>query len=89
MNFENLKPIKNYKLVRFETVELKTESGIITGINKSVIKDRPTSGVVIAEGPDSKHKLIGKKVYFENVSGVDLDKNHLILKEDSILGFEN
>lgn len=84
----NFKPIKNYKLVKAIIPELKTDSGIILKTNKSVILDRPTSGTVITEGPDSKENLLNKKVYFDITSGQDVCEGYIVLKEESILGYE-
>lgn len=88
VDIKKFKPISDLVLVEFKPVELKTESGIITGINKSVVLDRPTFGVVIAQGANVKNDLVGKKVYFENIRGQDIDETHLVLSEDNILGYE-
>lgn len=89
-DIDNFIPLKDFKLVKFEKVEHITESGIITQVSKRVIDDRPTKGVVIKEGPESKYKLLGKTVYFDKTIGQDInyENGYLLLKEDSILGYE-
>lgn len=70
----------------------ETESGIIFETRVSVVQDRPTSGVVVAIGPESKYS-IGDFVYFEPNAGMDLamirqkdDEKYLLLYNKAIIG---
>lgn len=83
------KPLRNIVYVEIKEKELKTQTGIITKIHKSVLHDRPTEGKVIAVGPDVKNVKVNDYIYFENISGIDIDEKHLVLKEPTILGILN
>lgn len=85
----DFKPLRNIVYVEIKHKEFKTETGIITQLHKKVVQDRPTEGKVIAVGPDVKSVKVNDYIYFENISGIDIDKNHLVLKEPTILGILN
>ncbi|EPP4232741.1 hypothetical protein ACUPZ6_001213 [Campylobacter coli] len=86
INIENFKPLQDFVLIKTEPVKLETESGIITKIQKSNLYDRPTKGVVIKQGPKCKYNLINKTVQWDITKGQDVEKNYILLAEDSILG---
>lgn len=82
-----ISPIKNLVLVKFEPKKFESDTGIILKTQKRIVADRPTCGVIEALGPDADANLkVGDFVYFENISGQDIDANHLMLKDFTILG---
>lgn len=85
----DFKPLRDIVYVEIKEKKLETETGIITKIHKSALHDRPTEGKVIAVGPDVKNVKVNDYIYFEKISGIDIDKNHLVLKEPTILGILN
>lgn len=75
-----LKPInKNVYLKRIDA-ENKTASGLYLGTIKSDVE----TGLVLASASDLIK--VGEKVVFSKYSGPKIDDNHLIIKEDHILG---
>ena len=85
-----IKPIGNNILVQLNQVrDIKSDSGIIikTETQKSVVEDRQTNGKVIAIGDKVKDIKVNDIVYFETISGIDLDDNQIMLRENTILGY--
>lgn len=89
--FEKFRPLGDRVLVKRLEGEDKTSSGIYL---PDAAKDKPQTGVVLAVGPgkvqDGKLSPLAIKVndvvYFGKYSGTDAGNNHLIIKEDDILG---
>ena len=85
-----IKPIGQNILVQLKQErDIKSDSGIIikTETQKSVVEDRQTSGKVIGIGDKVKDIKLDDIVYFETISGIDLDNNQIMLRENSILGY--
>lgn len=85
-----IKPIGNNILVQLNQVrDITSDSGIIikTETQKSVVEDRQTNGKVIAIGNKVKDIKVNDIVYFETISGIDLDDNQIMLREQTILGY--
>ena len=85
-----IRPIGQNVLVQLNQVrDITSDSGIIikTETQKSVVEDRQTSGKVIAIGDKVKDIKVNDIVYFETISGIDLDNNQIMLRENTILGF--
>jgi chaperonin 10 Kd subunit len=85
-----IKPIGQNVLVQLKSQkDITSDSGIIikTETQKSVVEDRQTNGKVIAIGDEVKDIKVNDIVYFDVVSGIDLDENQIMLRENSILGF--
>ena len=85
-----IKPIGQNVLVQLKyQKDITSDSGIIikTETQKSVVEDRQTNGKVIAIGDEVKDIKVNDIVYFDVVSGIDLDENQIMLRENSILGF--
>lgn len=85
-----IKPIGQNVLVQLNQVrDITSDSGIIikTETQKSVVEDRQTNGKVIAIGDKVKDIKVNDIVYFETISGIDLDDNQIMLRENTILGF--
>jgi len=87
-----IRPLYDRVLIQRLETEEKTEGGIII---PDTAKEKGQTGKVIAVGNGRLSKdgavtpLIikeGDKVYFGKYSGTDVDKEHLILREDEILG---
>ena len=93
-----LRPLADRLLVKRIPEETKTAGGILIPDNA---KEKPMEGAVIAVGagktlPDGKTRpleiKVGDRVLFSKYSGteVKLDgEEHLILKEDDVLGVVN
>ena len=87
---KQIKPIGQNVLVQLKSQkDITSDSGIIikTETQKSVVEDRQTNGKVIAIGDEVKDIKVNDIVYFDVVSGIDLDENQIMLRENSILGF--
>lgn len=85
-----IKPIGQNILVQLKTQkDITSDSGIIikTETQKSVVEDRQTNGKVIAIGDKVKDIKVNDIVYFETISGIDLEDNQIMLRENTILGF--
>lgn len=85
-----IKPIGQNILVQLKSQkDITSDSGIIikTETQKSVVEDRQTNGKVIAIGNKVKDIKVNDIVYFETISGIDLDNNQIMLRENTILGF--
>ena len=85
-----IKPIGQNILVQLKSQkDITSDSGIIikTETQKSVVEDRQTNGKVIAIGNKVKDSKVNDIVYFETISGIDLDNNQIMLRENTILGF--
>ncbi|GKV24698.1 hypothetical protein SLEP1_g34281 [Rubroshorea leprosula] len=90
----SIKPLGNRVLVKIKTVEEKTDGGILL---PSTAQSKPQGGDVVAVG---EGKAIGQtkvdpsvkpgtQVVYSKYAGTELDfngENHLILKEDDIVG---
>lgn len=90
--FEKLKPLGDRVLVKRIEGEEKTASGIII---PDVAKEKAQTGAVLAVGPGRKdadgHVIpldvkIGDVVYFGKYVGTEAGNDHLIIREDEILG---
>lgn len=87
---KQIKPIGQNVLVQLKSQkDITSDSGIIikTETQKSVVEDRQTNGKVIAIGDKVKDIKVNDIVYFETISGIDLDNNQIMLRENTILGF--
>lgn len=85
-----IKPIGQNILVQLKyQKDITSDSGIIikTETQKSVVEDRQTNGKVIAIGDEVKDIKVNDIVYFDVVSGIDLEDNQIMLRENTILGF--
>ena len=85
-----IKPIGQNILVQLKyQKDITSDSGIIikTETQKSVVEDRQTNGKLIAIGDKVKDIKVNDIVYFDVVSGIDLENNQIMLRENTILGF--
>lgn len=85
-----IRPIGQNVLVQLKSQkDITSDSGIIikTETQKSVVEDRQTNGKVIAIGNEVKYIKVNDIVYFDVVSGIDLEDNQIMLRENTILGF--
>lgn len=89
IDIKNFVPLKDTLVVEITPKKLETDSGIITHIHRNPVTDRQTNGIVISQGPECKYNLIGKRVYFDCIRGKDIDENHVLLLEETLLGFES
>ncbi len=90
--FKNFRPLGDRVLIKRVEDESKTEGGIII---PEAAKEKAQTAKVIAVGPgryDAQGKLIpmnvkvGDLVYFGKYSGTEVDDEHLIIREEEILG---
>lgn len=84
----NLKPLFNRIIVKRDTPEEMTKSGIIIPIKA---QEKQLLGTVIKSGPDVKYVKEGDRILFEKYSGDDLELEgiqYLIITEESIIGIE-
>jgi len=89
--FEKFRPLGDRVLIKRLEGEDKTASGIYL---PDAAKEKPQMGVVIAVGPGRTHEgtvtplavKINDKVYFGKYAGTDAGQDHLIVREDDILG---
>jgi len=90
--FKKLRPLGDRVLIKRVDDESKTAGGIII---PEGAKEKAQTGVVIAVGPghrdaDGKlipmHLKVDDVVYFGKYSGTEVDDEHLIVREDEILG---
>jgi len=87
---KQIKPIGQNVLVQLKSQkDITSDSGIIikTETQKSVVEDRQTNGKVIAIGDEVKDIKVNDIVYFDVVSGIDLEDNQIMLRENTILGY--
>jgi chaperonin GroES len=82
-----IRPLKDRVVVKYseEDVE-KTAGGIIV---PDVAKEKPQKGTVEAVGSEVKEVKVGNIVLFDKYSGSKIkinDVEHLIIKEEDILG---
>lgn len=95
---KKLRPLSDRILVKREEEETKTAGGILIPDNA---KEKPVYGVVIAVGngkalPDGSVRALdikeGDKILFSKYSGTEVKVDgveHLILREDDVLGVLN
>lgn len=93
--FTTLKPLGDRVLVKIDSTEEKTSAGILL---PTAAQSKPQGGEVVAIGDgkvfgDKKVGSIvqeGKKVVYSKYAGTELEfngANHLLLKEDDIIGY--
>lgn len=88
---EKIRPLLDRVLVKRIAQEEKTESGIII---PDAAKEKTHTGTVIAVGPgkvvDGKavplSVKVGDVVFLPKYAGTEASKEHIIIKEDEILG---
>jgi co-chaperonin GroES (HSP10) len=82
METVNFKPNSNKLLVKKDEKVETTSTGLFLGAQE--IKE-PTTGVVVAVGPEVKFFSVGDKVYFGPRRGapVDLSEGEFILYDDN------
>ena len=96
MKSTQFNPIEDYILVKpiaLETGEAHSAGGIVTALeqNNSII-NRPTEGIVVACGKQTKELTQSMHVMWLETDGQDIELDDgvfLVLKEKSILGFKN
>ncbi|HSC25598.1 MAG TPA: co-chaperone GroES [Candidatus Babeliales bacterium] len=89
--FQKFRPLGDRVLVKLVEVEEKTTSGIII---PDAAKEKPQQGIIVAVGQGRTHEgkitplsvNINDTVYFGKYAGTDAGNNHLIIREDDILG---
>ncbi len=90
---EKFRPNGDRVLVKLTEHEETTASGIIIPENA---KEKAQTGCVVAIGSGkvdangtriAPSVKVGDKVYFGKFSGTEMDDNHLIIREEEILGF--
>jgi chaperonin GroES len=90
--FEKFKPLGDRVLVKRLSDQEKTSGGIII---PDAAKEKTQTGTILAIGAgrlDSDGKVVpmtvkvGDVVYFGKYSGTEADEDHLIIREDEILG---
>ena len=90
--FQKFKPLGDRVLIKRLEGEEKTAAGIII---PDAAKEKAQTGAVIAIGPgrrDAQGKVVsldvkvGDNVYFGKYAGTEADSDHLIIREDEILG---
>lgn len=92
--FDTIRPLYDRVLVtRSEGKEEKTAGGIII---PDAAQEKSHMGTVIAVGQGRRSSCgkelipltvkVGDKVFFTQYAGTDAGKNHIILREDDILG---
>lgn len=92
MVFARFKPLGDRILIKRVDEEEKTAGGIII---PDAAKEKAQTGVVLAVGPGPKDTngkhislevQVGDMVYFGKYAGTEAGKDHLIIREDEILG---
>jgi chaperonin GroES len=81
-----LKPLGDRVFVSYSKEAEKTAGGIYV---PDSAKEKPQEGKVVSIGKDVKEIKVGDKVLFDKYSGSKInvgDKEHLIIKEEDILG---
>lgn len=89
---EKLRPLGDRVLVKRVESEEKTASGIII---PDSAREKAQMGAVLATGPGRKDKngsvvpldvKVGDLVYFGKYAGTEAGENHLVIREEEILG---
>lgn len=89
---ENLKPLGDRLLVKRIDQEEKTAGGIII---PDAAKEKAQTGSVLAVGPGKRDNAgacipmdvrVGDVVYFGKYAGTEAGVDHLIIREDEVLG---
>lgn len=92
MMFAKFKPLHDRVLVKRIDEEEKTAGGIII---PDAAKEKAQTGSVLAVGPGQKDAngrhiplevKVGDVIYFGKYAGTEAGKDHLIIREDEILG---
>uniref|UniRef100_A0A0Q3R3P7 20 kDa chaperonin, chloroplastic n=1 Tax=Setaria italica TaxID=4555 RepID=A0A0Q3R3P7_SETIT len=92
--YTSIKPLGDRVLVKVKTTEAKTDGGILLPVS---VQSRPTGGEVVAVGEGRSFGSnsieisvpVGAQVVYSKYAGTELefnDADHLILKEDDIIG---
>ncbi|TVU09691.1 hypothetical protein EJB05_43182 [Eragrostis curvula] len=92
--YTSVKPLGDRVLVKVNSSEAKTEGGILLPVS---VQSRPTGGEVVAVGEGRSigsnsieiSVPVGAQVVYSKYAGTELkfnDADHLILKEDDIIG---
>jgi chaperonin GroES len=90
--FKKFRPLGDRVLIKRIDDESTSKGGIII---PEAAKEKTQTGVIVVVGPgrlDPQTKLIpmnvkvGDIVYFGKYSGTEIDDEHLIVREDDILG---
>lgn len=91
--FEKIRPLGDRVLLKRLEHQEKTEGGIIV---PDVAKEKAQTGTVVAIGKGRVDTTsgttiplqvqVGDKVYFGKYSGTEAGNDHLIVREDEILG---
>ncbi len=90
--FEKFKPLGDRVLVKRIDEEEKTAGGIII---PDAAKEKAQTGSILAVGPGQKDKTgehlpmdvrVGDVVYFGKYAGTEAGNDHIIIREDEILG---
>ena len=90
--FEKLRPLGDRVLVHRIEDQEKTAGGIII---PDAAKEKAQTGKVVAVGAGRKTQAgetvpmdikVGDVIYFGKYSGTDAGKDHLIIREDDVLG---
>jgi chaperonin GroES len=87
----NFRPLGDRVLIKLIENEEKTTAGIII---PDAAKEKPQKGTIVAVGCGRMYKgvitpltvKLNDTVYFTKYSGTDAGNNHLIIREDDILG---
>lgn len=89
---EKLRPLSDRVLIKRLEDQTVTKGGIII---PDAAKEKPQTGTVLAVGTGRSDKdgnripmavKIGDVVYFGKFSGIEADEDHVILREEEILG---
>ena len=78
----NLKPLHDRVIVKRDDVETTTESGIIL---TETAKEKPSHGIVIANGNETNYVEVGDNVMFERGAGVELESDYVVMHEKHII----
>ncbi len=90
--FEKFRPLGDRALIKRIEAEETTASGIII---PDAAKEKAQTGTVIAVGPGKRSNngtaqsmsvTVGDTVYFGKYAGTETDDQHIIIREDDILG---
>lgn len=91
VNSSEFVPTKGLALIK--AVQLKKEetssSGIIISIRKESVIERPTAGEVISVGDECKNTEVGKIVFWDMISGLDLefdDGEFILIRDETVVG---
>ena len=91
VNSSEFVPTKGLALIK--AVQLKKEetssSGIIISIRKESVIERPTAGEVISVGEECKNAEVGKIVFWDMISGLDLefdDGEFILIRDETVVG---